>query len=158
LGEGAAGLLGRVRIGMVVAGMDEFRLGDAALLGVVGRPLHHGAAGVGVGRAIEEIVRRRLLGIRVLAGWVGEVAGIGRRQDRDLVAGDEADQRLGAAGAPALHRHHALALPALVVGDGVGDLVGVIDGLHVDHGAADAAVGVDEVDGVTHARPVVLAD
>ncbi len=157
LGVGVAGILGCVRIGMVVASVDVFRLGDALGLGVTGRPLHHGAAGIGVRRAVEEVVRRRLLRVRILAGRIGQMAGIGRRPHRHLVVGHEADERLGVARAPALQRDHALALPALVVRDGVRNLVGIVDGFHVDRGAGGAAIGVDEIDGIADARPVGLA-
>ena len=143
---------------MVVAGVEVFRLGDALGFGITGGPLHHRAAGIRVRGAIEEVVGRRLLGVRVLAARVGQMAGVGGRQHRHLVVGDEADQRLGVAGAPALQRDHAFALPALVVGDCVRDLVGVVDCFHVDRRARNPAVGVDEVDRVAHARSVILAD
>ena len=158
VGKGAAGLLRRVRIRMVVAGVEVFRLGDALGFGIAGGPLHHRAAGIRVRGAIEEVVGRRLFGVRVLAARVGQMAGVGGRQHRHLVVGDEANQRLGVAGAPALQRDHAFALPALVVGDCVRDLVGVVDCFHVDRRARNPAVGVDEVDRVAHARSVILAD
>ena len=143
---------------MVVAGVNVFRLGKALRLGVAGGPLHHRAARIGVRWAVEEIVRRGLLGVRVLSGRIGQMSGIGGRPYRYLVLGDETDERLGVAGAPALQRDHAFAFPPLVVGDGVRNFVSIVDGFHVDRRAGDAAVGVDEVDCVTHARTVILAD
>jgi hypothetical protein len=75
-----------------------------------------------------------------------------------LVLGDEADEGLGIARAPALNRHDALLVPLLVGGDGAGDDIGIVDRVDIEQLAVDAAVFVDVVARVDLGLAVLLAD
>ena len=132
-GDRFTGRLRRVRIGMVGAHVDEFRLAGLALgLPVLGGPGQHAANRVRVARAVEEIVGRGL-GLAAGAGRIGECCGIGGRDVGDLVLGQEARQRFGVGGAPAENGGDLVgARPFLVLGDRARHLIAVVDGIDVD--------------------------
>ena len=159
-GERLAGGLRRVRIGVVGAHVNEFRLARLALgLPVLGRPGQFGAQRVGVARAVEEIIRR---GFRLAAGAfrIGQGCGVGARDVRDLVLRQETGERFGIGGAPA-HDRRDLAVggrPFLVQRDRARHLVAVVVAVDVELLAADSAVLVDPGQGVRDALPIGRAD
>ena len=154
-----AGRLRRVRIGMVGAHVDEFRLAGLALgLPVLRRPGQHRAHRVRIARAVEEIVRRGL-GLAAGAFRIGQRRGVGAGDVRDLVLREEAGQRLGIGGAPAHDRRDLVAAgPFLVERDRARHLIAVVVGVDVELLAADAAVLVDPGEGVGDALAIGRAD
>ncbi len=141
--------LGCVRIGMVGAHMDIFRLaGLAPGLPVLGGPGQHAANGVRIARSVEEVVRSGL-GLAACAGWVGEGRGVRRRDVGDLVLGEEAGEGFGIGGPPTENGGNLVgARPLLVLSDRARHLIAVVDRIDVDLGAVDAAVLVDPGIGV----------
>ena len=143
---------------MVGAHVDELRLAPAALLlPVFGRPLHHRPRRVGVGRTVEEVVRRRLVRLGA-ADRVGERRGVRGGVVGNLVLGHERAERLGVGGTPALDRDD-LARHTLVGGNRSRHLVGDSRPFRlVELLAADAAFLVDVRDRVVDALAVGGAD
>ena len=92
--------LRRVRIWMVRAHMDEFRLAGLAFgLPVLGGPGQHAANRVRVARAIEEVVGRGLC-FAARTGRVRKRGGVGTGNVGDFILGEEAGERLGVGRAP----------------------------------------------------------
>ena len=146
LGVRHAGFLGAVGVGVVVTHVGELgRAGAALLLPVGGGPGDHGAAGVGVGGAVEEVVGRGPLDLLAGAGGVGDVGAEAVRQVDHLVVVDHGAQGLGVGGAVAVDDVGLarLAHPFLVGGDRHRRLVRVVEGVDLQLLAVDAAVGVD---------------
>ena len=139
--------------------MDEFRLARLALcLPVIRRPGQHRPHGIGIARAIEEIVRRGL-GLAAGAFRIGERGGIGAGDVGNLVLCEEACQRLGIGRTPAHDRRDFVAArPLLVERDRARDLIAIVIRIHVELLAADAAVLVDPGERVCNCLPVGRAD